>query len=703
MTTTYRTAVLAAIADESPVRILTNGDSLVEGEAASTFANTWRQRLAVALRLLHGIKGAGLGFIPARPYATSLPASASWRNPGTSGTATTPPSWNITPGLKGVRFTATGQTRQILLPAGTAFDFMYLQAAGGGGGVLNVQLNSGTATPVNTNDPGQTYQPSKLLRFTRPGGRGAMTVLTTATSNAGGIFDGVMHYDGDDVGGGVHMFDCSRTGARSNVVTLDDMLNGWPAWQPHAIIDDQVGSNDFLDGANGGADPATVAARLGLRLDKAQSMASQPTYIVMIPWRIGQLLTTIAGRTYQQYIDAVLATIAAHPYAASVKVFDLGAIYPDAASQPWHNADNLHPNDLGHQKIAEAAVAFLEGMDVQTISGTAVATSGASGSVRRITPAAGVAVAASSASGAATARRAVAGVAAGVVAAAGAVTATAVVSGEAAANTAATGSASSVQSISGTAAAVSGASGTPSGDGTLSGSATATSGASGRVASIQCASGTAAATTGASGTLATPDSLAGMAPATTGASGRVSSVRCVSGTAAAISGATGTLDLVAEPVVHEVSGVAVAVSGAEGAVQLATEVDVEIVAVAEHPTRTVVSHEHPIRTITILEAPMDLDPNARRRYRLRLTVRDDSGELVGVAPTDWEASFDGGTTWIRATEHGGYPAWLVAGPRAELGGAVAVIPVGSTTPRVRLTIGEEIEVENVPTIHVLAA
>lgn len=656
MATTFKTAVDAAAADVSPLRILTNGNSLVEGEGASTFANTWRQLIAILLRATYGIKGAGLGFIPARPYATSLAASASWRNPGTSGTATTAPNWNITMGLKGVRFTATGQTRQIVLPDGTAFDFVHLQAAGAGGGILNVQLNGGAAVGVNTNDttPGTEYQPSKLRRFTRPGGRGAMTVLTTATSNAGGVMDGLMHYDGDDVGGGVHMFDCSRTGARSDVVALDDMLNGWASFQPHTIIDDQVGTNDFLDGEraapNTGAPPATAAARLGLRLDKAQAMASQPTYIVLIPWRLPALAGTIAGRTYQQYIDAVLATIAAHPYAANVKVLDLGAVYPDAASQPWHNADGLHPNDLGHQKIAEAVMGFLGSMDANVgtfavtlpkVTASILGDSHNVGVLSASTPKVTAAIVGGSTNP-------------GVLAAA--------VPGV-------TSQLTGTQTNSGTLAAVLPRVTTQILDQVVNVGVFAATLPAVRVDMV--------------GQSVNPGALEVELARVTA---EITGVSTVPGafdvelplTTVMIAGTQtnpGVLDA-------RLPRVAVSISGeAQPPVEAG---DVEIVSVVERQTRT----------ITITGEPMHLEPQARRWYWLDITTLPG-----GVSPTDWWASFDGGVTWHRAVDRDGSPAWLVAGPLAEQGAAVVVL-AQSTQPRVRLTAGEEIEVELTPFITV---
>lgn len=96
---------------------------------------------------------------------------------------------------------------------------------------------------------------------------------------------------------------------------------------------------------------------------------------------------------------------------------------------------------------------------------------------------------------------------------------------------------------------------------------------------------------------------------------------------------------------------------------------------------------------------MNLDPHARRYYRLEIDV------VPGAfAPTEWEASFDDGVTWVRAISVEGLPAWLIAGPLVPAAApAVAVIPLGSTTPRVRLIADNEIEVREAPTINVFAA
>lgn len=378
MVTTAGAALAAAAADTALMRLLWVGDSFLEGEGASTLENTARFKTVAGLRSGHGIKGAGYGLLPARGYATYLTASASWRAAGSSGTATTAPNWNITQGLKGVRFTGASQYRQSTLPDGTAVDVMYLQAGGSGGGNVAVSINGAAQPAINTNEAGQPYQPSLSRRYTRSGGRGALVVRATGAVTNAGVVDGFVHYDGDDTGGGLIAYDCTRTGAQSNVIAVDDIANGWAAIQPHLVIDDQVGSNDYLDSARA---PAAVVTQLNGRLDKYASLASAPTVVILVPWRLPATAGTNAlGYTYEQYVDAAKAACASHAYTASIKILDLQTVYPTAASQPWHDADGLHPNNTGHQQIANALVSFIDALDMETLTRTAIGTLTLSGS-----------------------------------------------------------------------------------------------------------------------------------------------------------------------------------------------------------------------------------------------------------------------------------------------------------------------------------
>lgn len=83
----------------------------------------------------------------------------------------------------------------------------------------------------------------------------------------------------------------------------------------------------------------------------------------------------------------------------------------------------------------------------------------------------------------------------------------------------------------------------------------------------------------------------------------------------------------------------------------------------------------------------ELDAHGRENYRVIITT---TPQL-----TNWEASFDGGDTWIAGTPDTRTPPtantwqWLLAGERADPTGAVAVI-TASFTPHVRAVDNPEV-------------
>lgn len=90
---------------------------------------------------------------------------------------------------------------------------------------------------------------------------------------------------------------------------------------------------------------------------------------------------------------------------------------------------------------------------------------------------------------------------------------------------------------------------------------------------------------------------------------------------------------------------------------------------------------------------MNLRPDAREWYTLEITTTP--------TVTTWEASFDGGDTYVASTTVGadGYFRWLVAGPDADPGTA-EVLPLAVTVPLVRSTENPELIVRSAPKIVV---
>jgi hypothetical protein len=90
---------------------------------------------------------------------------------------------------------------------------------------------------------------------------------------------------------------------------------------------------------------------------------------------------------------------------------------------------------------------------------------------------------------------------------------------------------------------------------------------------------------------------------------------------------------------------------------------------------------------------MRLNRFGREVYAVEVT-------LDPTASGTWEASFDGGTTWVAGTDqNNGSFGWLVAGPSNDGTGAVFQFATQlSVTPLLRLTVGDEEIVVTGPSI-----
>lgn len=82
------------------------------------------------------------------------------------------------------------------------------------------------------------------------------------------------------------------------------------------------------------------------------------------------------------------------------------------------------------------------------------------------------------------------------------------------------------------------------------------------------------------------------------------------------------------------------------------------------------------------------------RENLKMTITTDP------PLTDWEASFDGGVTWVAGTPEDDQTWWLLAGPDVEQETAVAVLSRGSHPVMVRAIDDPEIIVRSATSVTV---
>ena len=77
----------------------------------------------------------------------------------------------------------------------------------------------------------------------------------------------------------------------------------------------------------------------------------------------------------------------------------------------------------------------------------------------------------------------------------------------------------------------------------------------------------------------------------------------------------------------------------------------------------------------------------------------DPGPTTTPALTGWEASFDGGSTWVAGDVLDGRPKWLVRGPGFADDTTPSVLISENTNPMIRATDNPEVLVRRGPAIY----
>ena len=87
---------------------------------------------------------------------------------------------------------------------------------------------------------------------------------------------------------------------------------------------------------------------------------------------------------------------------------------------------------------------------------------------------------------------------------------------------------------------------------------------------------------------------------------------------------------------------------------------------------------------------MNVSAQDRLWWSPPLTAKDSHGTVISVPVTAWEASIDGGVTWVSSSDDSGSPGWLVAGKDfpgpgdSDHGIASDFVLLQKVKPRVRL-------------------
>ncbi|MCS6521333.1 SGNH/GDSL hydrolase family protein [Curtobacterium citreum] len=327
------------------------GDSITEGQGATTRDRRWVQRAQMLLRRHFPTtalgSGGGVGWIDPWQMANSFgqPATVGGNLPANPG--------------GGGSYTDTGfglSRRTYILKAST--DTWTITVKGTSVDIHGVQVNGATATitvdggtPQTISFGGSGVSDGKVIRVTL-GASGGHTI-TLAGASGSFYFSGIYVNDGDE-NQGVHTYGNGYYGQSTTFFANLDAPKPIAAIQPSLFVI-ALSINDYA--ANASAATAKQNLQKIIAACKA-NVTTPPSFVLMPYWlRTG----TFTGDAWSAFVAAQYEIAAADP---SVCVLDLNARMPAAngpAANPYYT-DGIHPTDMSHAFIADQLVRFLSPM-----------------------------------------------------------------------------------------------------------------------------------------------------------------------------------------------------------------------------------------------------------------------------------------------------------------------------------------------------
>lgn len=341
----------AALANRAavPARWLGIGESLQEGQGASTEANRFFNKALGALRGRYPIAGVagGRNYIPARRRVYG-PDSESWIN-GVS-------SYTGSLSLISEGFANTGH-KTVNMPvrstmtftvSGTSVDLDYV--VGPGGGNFTYRVDNGPTVTVSSNG---SYRATAVKRVVFPS-RGVHTVKI-ACSTTPVYFSGVFLYDQDETRG-IHGYDGGWSSATVATPFLQDLgAGGWTDTLKHLSLDlvtIELNGNDVLNGT-----PLTTFRGQAQQLvGTFKALPKVPSIVWLTSYQVAAGVSSNSAGPYDQVIKDLAA---ADPSIGVLSWYDEIDQVGTGSSLGLFQPDGIHPNDAGHQVLADSLVRYL--------------------------------------------------------------------------------------------------------------------------------------------------------------------------------------------------------------------------------------------------------------------------------------------------------------------------------------------------------
>jgi lysophospholipase L1-like esterase len=334
-------------ADGSPARWLAVGDSITEGQGASSVGSRWVDLTRDALRAAHPVDGVtgGVGYRPA-VFATYGPDSpwgdwATDRRGGVDLDGTSPAlgfrSLELEPGAH-VSWPVTG----------TDVDLWWA----GGGGAFTWDVDGTRQGRVDTGDSAASSSVTPVEGLDAGPHTVTVTAATDDRSDEPVVLHGLAAFDGDR-DRGVTLYDSARSGATTT--TFTDDLAGWleavAAAEPD-VVTITLGANDLR-----GSSPEEFADGCRDVVEGLQALDAPPSIVVVDEFPVAAGLADTGQAPIADYA-AALDEVVDETGVVSVSLGDALASSGVTDLRSLLSSDGLHPNDAGQRTIA----AFMTGV-----------------------------------------------------------------------------------------------------------------------------------------------------------------------------------------------------------------------------------------------------------------------------------------------------------------------------------------------------
>ncbi|WP_423922430.1 GDSL-type esterase/lipase family protein [Frigoribacterium sp. 2-23] len=333
---TWTTAL--AQRDTKPANWLAIGDSISEGQGASSLADRWIDMTRENLREAYPVEGVagGLGYRPAA-YAVYAPDST-WGRWAAESEGSVEPTLNAPDlGYRAVQLGAGATTTYVF--TGTDLDIWW----SGGGGTFRYAIDGGSAVDVDTASGGDVTSAGNI---TRVSGLDRFEHDVTISAVDDVTLEGFTVFDGDR-DKGIVSYDSTHSGA-----TVDTFLADLPAYLDAVkathpdVITISLGGNDAST-----EKPAALQKKYDELVSALTKLDSKPSIVLIGEFVPGTSIADGFQAPFSEYLAAI-KKVASDNGALYVGLDEVLPSEGLATSGLLSTTDGIHPNDAGQKLIA---------------------------------------------------------------------------------------------------------------------------------------------------------------------------------------------------------------------------------------------------------------------------------------------------------------------------------------------------------------